>query len=138
VLLTSPAGVADALVLDVAKVDDHAMSADPVETNPEHYRVVFENERVRVLEYRDRPGDRTRDHGHPDSVMYTLSSFDRRLIAGDREVDVELEEGTVRWLDAQEHAGQNIGDTETHALFIELKEPRPGPGPGEAPLGPVT
>ena len=101
------------------------MSSDPVETNPEHYRVVFENDRVRVLEYRDRPGDRTQVHGHPDSVMYTLSSFGRRLIAGDREVDVELEEGTVRWLDAQEHAGQNIGGTDTHALFIELKEPPP-------------
>jgi hypothetical protein len=112
-------------------------AADPVETNPQFYRVIFENDRVRVLEYRDRPGDRTRDHGHPDSVMYTLSSFDRRLIAGDREVDVELEEGTVRWLDAQEHAGQNIGGTETHALFIELKEPRPVSGPAEASLGPA-
>ncbi len=31
------------------------MSMDPVETNPDHYRVVFENERVRVLEYTDSP-----------------------------------------------------------------------------------
>ena len=35
------------------------MSLDPVETNPDHYKVVFENERVRVLEYTDRPGERT-------------------------------------------------------------------------------
>jgi hypothetical protein len=33
--------------------------ADPVETNPELYSVVMENEPVRVLEYRDSPGDRT-------------------------------------------------------------------------------
>ena len=38
------------------------MSLDPVETNPNHYRVVFENERARVLEYTDRPGDRTTPH----------------------------------------------------------------------------
>ena len=44
----------------------------------------------------------------------------------------------MRWLDAQEHAGENIGDTDTHSIFIELKEPRPGPGPSEAPLGPST
>ncbi|UMG93850.1 hypothetical protein [Nocardioides sp. TF02-7] len=31
-------------------------STDPVVTNPEHYRVLFENERVRVLEYVDEPG----------------------------------------------------------------------------------
>jgi hypothetical protein len=28
----------------------------------------------------------------------------------------------VRWLDAQVHHGENIGDTPTHALFVELKE----------------
>ena len=58
-----------------------AVSDDPVATNPELYSVVFENERVRVLEYRDRPGDRTLPHRHPDSVMLTLSSFRRRLFA---------------------------------------------------------
>ena len=108
---------------------------DPVETNPEFYRVVFENDRVRVLEYTDRPGDRTKPHSHPDSVMYTLSSFRRRLIHGDRQVDVELTAGETRWLDAQTHAGENIGDTESHSIFVELKEPGPGAS-GEA-LGPA-
>jgi len=100
-------------------------------TNPELYRVIFENERVRVLEYRDRPGDRTTPHAHPDSVMYTLTSFSRRLTADGRQVDVELPAGQVRWLSAPEHSGENIGDTSTHSLFIELKEPtgaKPVPG----------
>lgn len=48
------------------------MSLDPVETNPDHYRVVFENERTRVLEYTDRPGDRTTPHEHPDSVTHVI------------------------------------------------------------------
>jgi beta-alanine degradation protein BauB len=98
------------------------MTMDPVETNPDHYRVVFENERVRVLEYTDRPGDRTTPHSHPDSVMHTLSSFRRRLYHGDSERDVELAEGTTGWLPAQVHAGYNIGDTPTHVLFVELKD----------------
>lgn len=97
------------------------MSTDPVVTNPEFYRVVFENERVRVLEYQDRPGDRTRPHSHPDSVMYTLSSFRRRLESGEMRREVEMSSGTATWLPAQEHAGENIGDTETHVLFVELK-----------------
>ena len=29
----------------------------------------------------------------------------------------------ARWLDAQDHSGVNVGDTSTHALFVELKEP---------------
>ena len=110
---------------------------DPTVTDPDKYRVIFENERVRVLEYRDRPGDRTSPHDHPDSVMYTLSSFDRRLIHGERERDVSLEAGRVVWVAAQRHQGENIGTTESHSVFIELKEPPPGGDAGSAPLGPA-
>lgn len=110
--------------------------ADPVETNPDHYSVVFENARVRVLEYQDQPGHRSLPHEHPDSVMITTSSFRRRLAAGGREVDVELPEGAVRWLGAQRHYGENIGDTETHCFFVELKEPAAVPVDGGPVLGP--
>jgi quercetin dioxygenase-like cupin family protein len=98
------------------------MSLDPVRTNPQHYTVVFENDRVRVLEYNDQPGDRTTPHAHPDSVMYTLSSFRRRLHAGDTQRDVEIAAGTTAWVPAQQHSGENIGDTPTQAIFVELKD----------------
>lgn len=98
------------------------MSLDPVVTNPDHYRVVFENDRVRVLVYTDEPGDETTPHEHPDSVMYTLSSFRRRLVAGDVEREVQLEAGSAGWLPAQQHHGINIGDTPTEVLFVELKD----------------
>ena len=101
------------------------MSADPTTTDPDKYKVIFENDRVRVLEYRDKPGDRTSPHRHPDSVMYTLSSFERRLIHGDKERDVQLQAGRVVWVAAQEHEGENIGTTDSHSIFIELKEPAP-------------
>jgi beta-alanine degradation protein BauB len=99
------------------------MSDDPTVTDPDKYKVIFENDRVRVLEYRDRPGDRTSPHRHPDSFMYTLTSFERRLFHGERETDVQLPAGRAIWVSAQEHAGENIGGTDTHALFVELKDP---------------
>jgi hypothetical protein len=115
------------------------MSQDPAVTDPDFYQVIFENDRVRVLEYRDRPGAGTHLHGHPDSIMYTLSAFRRRIAAGGREVEVELPAGEVRWLDAQQHSGHNIGDSDTHSIFIELKEPRPShSSAGGEPLGPTT
>jgi hypothetical protein len=43
------------------------------------YTVVFENQRVRMLRYRDRPGDKTTLHEHPDMVLVPLSNFRRRL-----------------------------------------------------------
>ena len=104
------------------------MSLDPAVTNPDHYAVIFENDKVRVLEYTDQPGDETTPHQHPDSVMYTLSSFRRRLVSGDTTRDVELSSGTVGWLPAQHHHGVNTGETPTHVIFVELKEGTGGPG----------
>ena len=111
---------------------------DPVATNPDHYRLVFENDRVRVLEYRDVPGTVTTPHDHPDSVMVTLSAFRRRLVADGRQRDVGLAPGQALWLGAQRHHGENIGDTPTHVLLIELKADATGVADGDAPLGPAT
>lgn len=110
---------------------------DPTATDPDKYKVVFENDRVRVLEYRDEPGQRTSPHRHPDSVMVTLSSFDRRLVAeGGESRDVRLEAGEVRWLDAQVHSGENTGGSATHVLFVELKDGAEGTPGASASLGP--
>lgn len=95
----------------------------PAATNPDLYKVVFENDRVRVLEYVDKPCDRTTPHEHPDSVMYTLSNFRRRLYSADgTSRDVQMRAGTTGWRPAQRHAGHNIGESETHVIFVELKE----------------
>ena len=72
-----------------------------------------------------------------DSVMYTLSSFRRRLHLGDVHRDVEIAAGGAHWVPAQEHAGENIGDTATHTIFVELKEPARAPVPA-AGIGPST
>jgi hypothetical protein len=98
------------------------MSLDPTSTDPDKYQAIFENDRVRVLEYRDRPGERTSPHGHPDSLMFTLSSFRRRLSAGPNTREVDMTAGTATWLPAQTHVGENIGTTQTHVIFVELKD----------------
>jgi hypothetical protein len=109
-----------------------------VETNPSLYRVVMENDRVRILEYRDRPGDRTIEHSHPDSVMVTMSAFRRRLEAGGGSREVDMAAGEVRWLDAQAHIGENVGESETHVFFVELKEPSPDRHVDDPRLGPSS
>jgi quercetin dioxygenase-like cupin family protein len=94
---------------------------DPIVTNPDHYRLLWENDFVRVIEYTDVPGTRTTPHVHPNSVMVTLSSFRRRLSSGGREFETLLPDGVAVWLPAQRHSGENIGDTPTHTVLVELK-----------------
>ena len=110
-------------------------ATDPTITDPDKYKVVFQNDRVRVLEYRDEPGQKTRPHTRPDSVVHTLSSFRRRFIGDEGQArDAALPQGQTLWLDAQTHSGENIGDTPTHVLFVELKDA--ATPAGDAPLGP--
>ncbi len=97
------------------------MGQDPAVCNPDLYQVVFENERVRVLEYQDQPGDRTEPHWHPDSVMVTLSAFRRRLHSDGRVVEVDKPAHDIGWLPAQTHVGENVGATATRVVFVELK-----------------
>jgi hypothetical protein len=98
---------------------------DPLKTDSDKYKVVFENERVRVLEYRDKPGDKTNMHFHPDFVVVARSAFKRRLtLAGGKTAEREFKTGEVLWSDAQSHVGENIGDTDTHVIIVELKESR--------------
>jgi hypothetical protein len=91
---------------------------DPILTNPDFYRILWENDLVRVLEYNDEPGEQTTPHEHPNSVMVTLSAFSRRLSAAGREFDVTLD-----------------GLTPTRSILIELKGEAAGT-PGDRTLGP--
>ncbi len=96
---------------------------DPVVTDGDKYSVVLENERVRVLRYRDKPGERTAQHAHPDYVMYAESSFRRRLTFPDgQKHEVDVKAGNIAWIKAHMHIGENIGETDTEAILVELKE----------------
>lgn len=95
---------------------------DPLQVAPAHYTVRLENDRVRVLEGVDEPGESIALHDHPDTLMVALSSFERRLtLANGRVIDTASRAGDVRWMPAQAHAGQNTGATRTRALFVEFK-----------------
>ena len=95
---------------------------DPIATDGDKYSVVLENERVRVLRYHDEPGDRTTQHAHPDYVLYAESSFKRRLTLPDgRKQEVEVKTGSVGYMKAHIHIGENIGDTNTDVIIVELK-----------------
>jgi quercetin dioxygenase-like cupin family protein len=107
--------------------DAEPRGQDPTHTDPDKYRPIFENDVVRVLEYHDTPGSRTSPHQHPDSVMYTLSDFQRRLHFADGTRDVSMPAGQAFWLPAQIHAGENIGSTDTRVLFVELKDSTSAP-----------
>lgn len=96
---------------------------DPLRTESEQYRLVFENERIRILEARDKPGQKSAMHSHPASAVYVFAPFKRRFTFPDgKTAEVETKAGDVIWHEALRHAGENVGTTDTHVLIFELKE----------------
>jgi len=95
---------------------------DPVAVAPHVYSVVYENERVRVLDARGNPGDKTELHSHPDLVAIGVNDCHIRIQLPDGQtVDAQLKPTEVLYLQAQEHAVEILGSGETRMLIIELK-----------------
>jgi len=111
-----------------------AMAQDPVPLYPDNYKVVLENERVRVLDFQLRKGAKEDFHAHPAAVTYVLTPFKIRFTFPDGSTRVrEAKAGEVFYGDALTHASENIGDTDAHGLLIEMN-PAAKSMPSEADL----
>ena len=95
---------------------------DPVELSPQYYTVRFENDRVGVLEYRLKPGEKEVMHSHPAYLVYVLNDATLRITPPDgTTAEGSSTQGQVSWNESLSHAVENSGRTETHALLVELK-----------------
>jgi quercetin dioxygenase-like cupin family protein len=93
---------------------------------PGLYRLILENDRVRVMELRLKPGEKAPMHDHPtDHVIYVVSGARFKLTTPDGEVDtLDLTTGQTLWLAAGSHEAENVGTTEGHNLVVEIKNPK--------------
>jgi quercetin dioxygenase-like cupin family protein len=97
------------------------MAEDAVKVAPDVYKVLFENEKVRVLEVEMVEGAGTEMHSHPDTLIYVLSGGKVTFTDPSGEVvDLETAEGETVWMEATEHATQHVAGA-VHALLIEPK-----------------
>jgi len=99
-----------------------AVAQDPVPLYPRNYKVLLENERVRVLDFQLKKGAKEDFHAHPAAVTYVLAPFKIRFTFPDGSTRIrEAKAGDVFYGDALIHASENIGDTDAHGLLIEMK-----------------
>jgi len=112
------------VMLAVMMVAGAAFAQDPVPLYPENYKVLLENDRVRVLDFQLRKGAKENFHSHPAAVTYVLAPFKIRFTFPDGTTRVrEAKAGDLFYGDALTHASENIGDTDAHGLLIEMKAP---------------
>ena len=106
-------------------VDVDALAQDPPTVAPRSYRVVLENERVRVLEYKSRPGMGVCGqgmHSHPDHVTVSLTGAKLRVTTpNSKPTFVDVPPGTVFFAPAEIHSAEIIGGSGTRSYIVELK-----------------
>jgi quinol monooxygenase YgiN/quercetin dioxygenase-like cupin family protein len=101
-----------------------AWAQDPVPLYPRNYKVLIENDRVRVMDFRLRRGDTEQFHSHPAHVLYVLEPFKIRFkLPGGGTAVREAKAGDVLFSEAVTHSPTNIGDTDAHGILVELKVP---------------
>jgi len=93
---------------------------DPVDVSPNNYKVLLENDRVRVLEMTLRAGETDEQHSHPSETVYFITGGKVKIHLPDGEVvEAELPDGHVMWNDAWTHQVENVGSAEIHAVIVE-------------------
>ena len=67
------------VLLFVLLFSGSALAQDPAKVDSNHYKVVFENDDVRVLRITYGPGEKSVMHYHPDAVAVFLDRKSTRL-----------------------------------------------------------
>ena len=85
------------------------------------YKLVMENDRVRVLDLFLKPGDKVAMHYHPDHVIYVLNGGRAKLTSSGKTEVMEMKNGQAIFLKSLSHDAENTGKTDLHLLVTELK-----------------
>jgi quercetin dioxygenase-like cupin family protein len=102
-----------------------ARAQDPVKAAPQVFTERINNDHVRVLEYRSKPGTKETMHSHPALVIYVISGGKLKSTTPDGKSQVlKYKTGDVVWREAVTHTVENIGTTELHSIFVEMKKPK--------------
>ena len=110
------------LILLLAVLGRTAYGQDQVKASPKYYKVLLENDQVRVLEYHLKPGEKEAMHSHPAGVVYVLGGAKLRFSYPDgRTEEKAAATGETIWRDPTTHAVENVGNTEAYAIAIDLK-----------------
>jgi quercetin dioxygenase-like cupin family protein len=99
-----------------------AMAQDPVKVDAKHYKVVFENDQVRVLRITYGPGEKSVMHDHPASVAVFLTDHHVKFTYSDGKTEESHPKpGESSWTPAGKHLPENISDKPFELILVELK-----------------
>jgi len=95
--------------------------APPVKVAPEKFKVLFENDQVRVMEYKGKAGEKLVMHSHPDHAIYNVVGGKTKFTTADGKTQESASKtGEVIWVPATTHSAEHF--TDVHGILFELKK----------------
>lgn len=100
---------------------------DAVKVAPDHYKVLVENEHVRVIENTLPPGAKDATHTHPAGWYYVTKPGTMKVTHADGKTETwEAKAGEAGWLKTEgPHASENIGTDTMAWVLVEVKSAAP-------------
>jgi quercetin dioxygenase-like cupin family protein len=99
-----------------------AFAQDPVKVDAQHYKILLENDQVRVLKIKYNPKEKSVMHEHPASVVVFLADAQTKFTLPDgSSTTAGPKAGEVQFSEAAKHLPENIGNTPVDAVLVELK-----------------
>lgn len=94
------------------------------QANPDVYKVLAENDEMRVVLATWKPGQKDKDHSHPMAAVYTIKDCQARITTADGKVkEVSNKAGTARVNPpVKSHSFENTGKTECQQVLVERKK----------------
>lgn len=116
-----------AVMLSLTINSAFVFAEDMLKIAPHNTKVLFENDRIRVLETLTKPGEKLPMHSHPARVNYFLNPLKERITyEGKQPQEFSWKAGEVAFSEAVKLEVVNIGNTEGHNIVVELKENQGG------------
>ena len=104
---------------------------DPIKVDAKHYKVEFENDKVRVLRVNYGMKEKSVMHQHPDAVVIALTDTRTKFTSADGKAEERgFKAGETLWTPAGTHLPENLGATPMQVILVELKD---GSGGGTMP-----
>lgn len=100
-----------------------SLAQDIVKVSPKHTKVLINNDKVRVLDYQSKPGDKEPMHSHPDMLIYVLEGGTTLSTPQSGKPETtEFKTGEIYYRKAMTHTAENVGKTRIHFLLVEIKD----------------
>ncbi len=102
-----------------------ALAQDPTKVDAKHYKVEFQNSRVRIVRAHYGPHEKSVMHNHPDLVaIFQTDGRVKFTYTNGKTEERDMKAGQALWTPATRHLPENLTGNDMEVILVEFKTRR--------------